>query len=190
MEKPDAPQLPLTILHHDEHILFPGYDAMVGNGGPGYHEKNGPSPWTAGNLKDRAELSNHGRDGIHRSWYKRHRMKLVVATILCDLLRISNSSHLARVSPYTKSCLLNIVRSSILLALVGLVAYISARPSPEAGTAASFEGIATFNDYNSQLETQGSTVCGGNSIPGWSNIDGGSILELSVIEGFLTGGQR
>ncbi|KAL8631936.1 hypothetical protein Q9189_002312 [Teloschistes chrysophthalmus] len=161
MEKPDAPQLPLTILHHDEHILFPGYDAMVGNGGSGYHEKNGPSTWTAGNFEDRADLSDHGRDGIHRSWYKRHRMQLVVATIIC-----------------------------ILLAFVGLVAYISAHPSPEARTAASFEGIATFNDYSSQLETQGSTVCGGNGIPGWSNIEGGSILELSVVEGFLTGGQR
>ncbi|KAI4200898.1 MAG: hypothetical protein LQ350_003584 [Teloschistes chrysophthalmus] len=146
MEKPDAPQLPLTILHHDEHILFPGYDAMVGNGGSGYHEKNGPSTWTAGNFEDRADLSDHGRDGIHRS--------------------------------------------CILLAFVGLVAYISAHPSPEARTAASFEGIATFNDYSSQLETQGSTVCGGNGIPGWSNIEGGSILELSVVEGFLTGGQR
>lgn len=82
------------------------------------------------------------------------------------------------------------VQSSILLALIGLVTYISARPSPEARAAASFEGIATFNDYSSQLETQGSTVCGGNSIPGWSSIESGSILELSVIEGFLTGRQR
>ncbi|KAL8690115.1 MAG: hypothetical protein Q9218_004364 [Villophora microphyllina] len=59
------------------------------------------------------------------------------------------------------------VQSSILLALAGLVAYISARPSPETKTPASisFEGIATFNDYSYQLQTQGSTVCGGKSIP-------------------------
>ncbi|KAL8786694.1 MAG: hypothetical protein Q9213_002629 [Squamulea squamosa] len=60
------------------------------------------------------------------------------------------------------------VQSSSLLALAGLIAYISARPSlgprvePSVSFEGSFEGIATFNDYSFQLETQGSTVCGGS----------------------------
>ncbi|KAL8767791.1 MAG: hypothetical protein Q9209_005785 [Squamulea sp. 1 TL-2023] len=56
------------------------------------------------------------------------------------------------------------VQSSSLLALAGLIAYISARPSlgPRVEPSVSFEGIATFNDYSFQLETQGSTVCGGS----------------------------
>lgn len=82
MEKPDGPQPPLTILHHDEHILFPGYDAMVGNRGSRRHGKDEPNLWTAGNLEARADLSSHGRHDLYGSWYKRHRMQLVVATII------------------------------------------------------------------------------------------------------------
>ncbi|KAI4258760.1 MAG: hypothetical protein LQ352_001069 [Teloschistes flavicans] len=85
------------------------------------------------------------------------------------------------------------VRSSILLALVGLVAYISARPSPEATAAASFEGIATFNDYSSQLETQGSTVCGGKSIPALQiGTFGAAAGDLSPLlsAGFCDGSQN
>lgn len=54
------------------------------------------------------------------------------------------------------------LESSSLLALAGLIAYIYARPSIGPRAEASFEGIATFNDYSFQLETQGSTVCGGS----------------------------
>ncbi|KAI4099534.1 MAG: hypothetical protein L6R37_005925 [Teloschistes peruensis] len=85
------------------------------------------------------------------------------------------------------------VQSSILLALIGLVTYISARPSPEARAAASFEGIATFNDYSSQLETQGSTVCGGNSIPALGNgTFGAAAGDLSPLlsAGFCDGSQN
>ncbi|KAL9014093.1 MAG: hypothetical protein Q9173_001243 [Seirophora scorigena] len=30
MEKAIDPEIPLTILHHDEHLVFPGYNVMVG----------------------------------------------------------------------------------------------------------------------------------------------------------------
>ncbi|KAL8972958.1 MAG: hypothetical protein Q9183_000259 [Haloplaca sp. 2 TL-2023] len=86
------------------------------------------------------------------------------------------------------------VQSSILVALVGLVAYISARPSVQPRQEASFEGIATFNDYGHQLETQGSTVCGGmNNIPSMDeNIYGAAAGDLSPIlsAGFCDGSQN
>lgn len=65
-----------------------------------------------------------------------------------------------------ESLLTKMYLSSILLALAGFVAYISARPSLGTREQASFDGIATFNDYSYQLQTQGSTVCGGQAIPG------------------------
>ncbi|KAL8873346.1 MAG: hypothetical protein Q9174_001166 [Haloplaca sp. 1 TL-2023] len=86
------------------------------------------------------------------------------------------------------------VQSSILLALVGLVAYISARPPVQPQQEASFKGIATFNDYSHQLETQGSTVCGGmNSIPSMNEgIYGAAAGDLSPIlsAGFCDGSQN
>ncbi|KAI4276473.1 MAG: hypothetical protein L6R38_005663 [Xanthoria sp. 2 TBL-2021] len=135
MEKPDPAPVsppPLTILHHDEHLVFPGYDLMVGNGGTGQDEERGKNPGTARDHGGEAEFPLEGQSSVDVVWYKKHKRKLIVAATIC------------------------------LLALAGLIAYISARPSLGPRAEASFEGIATFNDYSFQLETQGSTVCGGS----------------------------
>ncbi|KAL8702332.1 MAG: hypothetical protein Q9224_000034 [Gallowayella concinna] len=159
MEKPvpaeDQPP-PLTILHHDEHLVFPGYDVMVGKGWKGQDEEAGRDhSWTAQiDDVDEVDPAAEGQSSARVRWYQKHKRKLVVAAIICSLL-----------------------------VLVGIIAYISARPSPDskspapspgptpapapAPAPASFEGIATFNDYNYQMKTQGSTVCGGSqSLPG------------------------
>lgn len=82
MEKPVAPQTPLTILHHDERLVFPGYDAMVGGGHLRHDEEDGRKPWTAGESETRADSPAHGRNKNHRKPYKKHKRKLIIATII------------------------------------------------------------------------------------------------------------
>ena len=85
MEKPGEPDHPLLILHHDEHLAFPGYDVMVGNGGVAQHQKDEHNPWAAGNLEAKGETIPHGRrDEFRMGLYKRHeKLFFVVAIIWC-----------------------------------------------------------------------------------------------------------
>ncbi|KAL8922251.1 MAG: hypothetical protein Q9172_003642 [Xanthocarpia lactea] len=154
MEKPEPAQVspaPLTILHHDEHLVFPGYDLMVGKGSRARDEESGMTSSTARNDGDEAELPIEGQSSLD---------------VICLLLDLSSTASISpvpsrQISSLRVFYLFDMVQSSSLLALAGLVAYISARPSLGPRAEASFEGIATFNDYSFQLETQGSTVCGG-----------------------------
>ncbi|KAL8841201.1 MAG: hypothetical protein Q9170_000990 [Blastenia crenularia] len=50
MEKPVDPEMPLTILHHDEHLVFPGYDVMIGKGCVGQVKKDERDQWALRNL--------------------------------------------------------------------------------------------------------------------------------------------
>ncbi|KAL8674163.1 MAG: hypothetical protein Q9168_001414 [Polycauliona sp. 1 TL-2023] len=157
MEKPVSAAVsppPLTILHHDDRLVFPGYDAMVGNDCLGQDEEHGEDSYTAGKNGNEADCPVEGRSSVDLVWYKKHKRKLVIAAIICSLL-----------------------------ALAGLIAYISARPSVGPRAEASFEGIATFNDYKTQLETQGSTVCGGSQFlqPLNDGVFGAAAGDLSPI---------
>ncbi|KAL8809393.1 MAG: hypothetical protein Q9200_003460 [Gallowayella weberi] len=214
MEKPvsglDEPPA-LTILRHDEHLVFPGYDVMVGKVWKGQDEEAGCNSCTAQNYEGEGDPAAEGQNSARLSWYQKHKRKLIVAAIIWYavfffvICRVSFAYHLHHPHPrltkifsfcynpvFCDLYLLEIVQTSSLLALAGIIAYISARRSPgskspapspvpapapapapppapvpiPAPAPASFEGIATFNDYSYQLETQGSTVCGGSrSLP-------------------------
>lgn len=85
MEKPDPAPVsppPLTILHHDEHLVFPGYDLMVGNGCTGQDEEPGKNPGTARDHGGEAEFPLEGQSSVDVVWYKKHKRKLVVAAII------------------------------------------------------------------------------------------------------------
>ncbi len=67
MEKPEPAQVspaPLTILHHDEHLVFPGYDLMVGKGDRARDEESGMTSCTARNDGDEAELPAEGQSSV------------------------------------------------------------------------------------------------------------------------------
>lgn len=85
MEKPDpapASTPPLPILHHDEHLVFPGYDLMVGIGSPRQDGEPGKGACTARHHLGEAELPLQGQSRVHLVWYKKHKRKLVVAAII------------------------------------------------------------------------------------------------------------
>lgn len=85
MEKPVPAQVspaPLTILHHDEHLMFPGYDFMVGKGSRARDEESGMTSSTARNDGDEAELPAEGQSSVDVIWYKKHKRKLVIAAII------------------------------------------------------------------------------------------------------------
>ena len=85
MEKPEPAQVspaPLTILHHDEHLVFPGYDLMVGKGDKARDEESGMTSCTARNDGDEAELPAKGQSSVDVIWYKKHKRKLVIAAII------------------------------------------------------------------------------------------------------------
>ena len=82
MEKSGASPIPLTILHHDDRLVFPGYDAMVGQGGPSRDEEDGTKPSTAESSESTADSAPNPPAHIYRVWYKKHKRKLVVVTII------------------------------------------------------------------------------------------------------------
>lgn len=151
MEKPVEPDIPLAILHHEEHLMFPGYDAMIGEGYGGQDEEVGRKLWAAENLRREPKPDACGGSVVESSLYKKREKMLFVVVAIC-----------------------------ILLALIGFVAYISVSPSQGPREQASFEGLATFNDYSFQIRTQGSTVCGGHAIPALkSDVYGAAAGDLS-----------
>ena len=85
MEKPvPAPtsQPSLTISHHDERLVIPGYDVTVGKGHVGRGEDHGKNTYTARNHVDKAEFLLEGQSRVDVVWYKKHKRKLVVAAII------------------------------------------------------------------------------------------------------------
>ncbi|KAL8728389.1 MAG: hypothetical protein Q9166_005433 [cf. Caloplaca sp. 2 TL-2023] len=95
MEKPVPAQVsppPLTILHHDEHLMFPGYDVMVGEGCIRQDEEEGRMPWTARNDEGEAVPPAQGQSSVGVNWYKKHKRKLVVAAIICYQLETQGST--------------------------------------------------------------------------------------------------
>lgn len=85
MEKPDpapASTPPLPILHHDEHLVFPGYDLMVGIGCTRQDEEPSKGACTARDHLGEAELPLQGQSRVELVWYKKHKRKLVVAAII------------------------------------------------------------------------------------------------------------
>lgn len=72
----------LTILHHDEHLFFPGYDVMVGKGRKSQDEEGGPKFSTGPNTGGETDLSVRGHSSTSVSWYKKHKRKLIVAAII------------------------------------------------------------------------------------------------------------
>lgn len=72
----------LTISHHDECLVFPGYHVTVGKGYVGQGEEHGKNPYTARNHVDKAEFPIEGQSMVDVVWYKKHRRKLVVAVII------------------------------------------------------------------------------------------------------------
>lgn len=79
MEKPIDPEIPLMILHHDEHLTFPGYDVMVGRGCVGQDERE---PWAVRDLEAKADRDAYGRNPVKLSLYKKHEKLLFVAAIV------------------------------------------------------------------------------------------------------------
>ncbi|KAI4166626.1 MAG: hypothetical protein LQ343_007899, partial [Gyalolechia ehrenbergii] len=87
MEKPVDPGIQLTILHHDDHLIFPGYDAMIGKGCVGQDEEEERKPWAAGNLQLQADPDACGRNVVRLGLYKKHeKLLFVVGTIWCAAL--------------------------------------------------------------------------------------------------------
>lgn len=74
--------IPPTILHYDEHLVFPGYDVMVGKGCVGRNEKDGREPWAVGNPEVEADSAGHGRSSTKTRLYKGRRKHLVVPAII------------------------------------------------------------------------------------------------------------
>lgn len=82
MEARGAPKIPLKILHHDEHLVFPGYDLMVGESYGGQDEENERKPWAVGNVESKEPSHGHGLNSIRKSLYKRHRMRILTAALI------------------------------------------------------------------------------------------------------------
>ncbi|KAL8818062.1 MAG: hypothetical protein Q9223_003230 [Gallowayella weberi] len=85
MEKPvsglDEPPA-LTILRHDEHLVFPGYDVMVGKVWKGQDEEAGCNSCTAQNYEGEGDPAAEGQNSARLSWYQKHKRKLIVAAII------------------------------------------------------------------------------------------------------------
>lgn len=89
MEKPAEPDVPLAILHHEEHLIFPGYDAMVGEGYAGPDEEDGRKPWVNGKLDNEPISDARGRSVEKAGLYKKHeKLLFAVGTIWCAVFAL------------------------------------------------------------------------------------------------------
>lgn len=82
MEIRRDPEIPLQILHHEEHLAFPGYNAMVGERCMGQDEEDERKPWAVANVEAKEHSDGHGRDSVRMALYRRHRVQLLIAAII------------------------------------------------------------------------------------------------------------
>lgn len=83
MEKPGDPEIPLAILHHDERLIFPGYDIMVGKECEGQDDEAQCKAWAIGSIEVDADPAGHGRNSVTDGFYGRRRQLVVAAIIWC-----------------------------------------------------------------------------------------------------------
>lgn len=78
MEKAIDPEIPLTILHHDEHLVFPGYNVMVGQSRAAQDEEHKRTSGKPGAFVAPAGGRNRCRPGMSIG----NRKLLVIAVII------------------------------------------------------------------------------------------------------------
>lgn len=78
------PEIPLTILHHDECLVFPGYNVMVGKSCGGQYEEHKRTSGLARKIGALVPAAGHGRDrSPSRASDRNERVLVIVVIVWC-----------------------------------------------------------------------------------------------------------